>query len=332
MTNLYEVLENCLEEIEQGADIETVLFRYPDLAEELRPILEASIDAENMAAPFPSFEVIQRNRARVLGHAAQLREAKAKSSHRIWFSSLRRLAVTVAVVAVLFASGTGLVRAASTTLPGDQLYPVKRTWEDMLVALAFNVQQRDALEIEHENERIQEVHDVFAEGRSVSVEFAGTIMSQNGSQWVISNIPVMISAQTEMPSQGLTIGSAVRVKGQTQNNNMVVAHSIELLPSNAILPDLGDQPEIEKENHKGPTPEIEDNSGKGSEGETTNVEDSKAPQATAESGKDGSGDLSHDSGSDSGHGTESDSHNQTPEPGGGTDSGSGSDGGSSHDG
>jgi hypothetical protein len=33
-----------------------------------------------------------------------------------------------------FVSGTGLVRAA-TTLPGDNLYPVKRTWEDVLVLL-----------------------------------------------------------------------------------------------------------------------------------------------------------------------------------------------------
>jgi hypothetical protein len=45
MNKLYEVLEICLQEIEQGVDIDTVLFRYPDLADELRPILEASVNA-----------------------------------------------------------------------------------------------------------------------------------------------------------------------------------------------------------------------------------------------------------------------------------------------
>lgn len=149
MNNLYEVLEICLQELEQGKDIETVLFRYPDLADELRPILETSVDARKMAIPAPSDEVVRRNRAKVLQHAAQMREAKVQPSRRIWFASLRRLAVTLAVLAVLFASGTGLVRAASTTLPGDNLYPVKRTWEDVLVAFTFNVQQRDALEVEH---------------------------------------------------------------------------------------------------------------------------------------------------------------------------------------
>jgi hypothetical protein len=67
MNNLYEVLEICLREIEQGADIETVLFRYPDLADELRPILEASLHARRMAILGPSAEVVRRNRAKVLG-------------------------------------------------------------------------------------------------------------------------------------------------------------------------------------------------------------------------------------------------------------------------
>src|SRR5215208_6747410 len=92
---------------------------YPDLADDLRPILEASVNARRMAVPAPAPEVVQRNRARVLQHAAQLREAKTRtSSRRMWFTSLRRVAVTLAVVATLFMSGTGLVRAASTTLPG----------------------------------------------------------------------------------------------------------------------------------------------------------------------------------------------------------------------
>ena len=41
MNKLYETLDVCLKEIEQGADVDTVLFSYPELADELRPILEA---------------------------------------------------------------------------------------------------------------------------------------------------------------------------------------------------------------------------------------------------------------------------------------------------
>src|SRR5215216_6574047 len=98
MNNLYEALEICLQELERGADIETALARYPDLADEMRPILEASAGARKMAVPMPSAEVIKRNRAKVLQYASQMREGKARSSQRIWFASLRRLAVTLAVL------------------------------------------------------------------------------------------------------------------------------------------------------------------------------------------------------------------------------------------
>lgn len=284
MNNLYEVLEICLQELEHGADIESVLFRYPDLADELRPILETSVDASKMAVPAPSDEVVRRNRAKVLQHAAQMREANIQPSRRIWFTSLRRLAVTLAVLTVLFASGTGLVRAASTTLPGDNLYPVKRTWEDVLVAFTFNGQQRDALEVEHENERLQELQDLFAEGRSAKVDFAGSVTSQNGNDWVVSTVPVVVSTQTEIrdQGQGIAVGSAVRVKGQTQGNNIVLAERIELLPAGAKLPEVPDEPEIEQENHQGSNLQNEDNSGKGSEGETPIVGETKSLESEFE--------------------------------------------------
>src|SRR5687767_5460813 len=145
MNELYEALEICLQDLEQGADLETILSRYPALAEELRPILEGSVHARSMAIAAPAPEAMRRNRAKVLQHAAQMREAKSQSSQRVWFASLRRVAVTLAVVLALFVSGTSLVRAASTTLPGDNLYPVKRTWEDVLILFTFDLQDRAAL-------------------------------------------------------------------------------------------------------------------------------------------------------------------------------------------
>ena len=247
MNNLYEALEICLQEIEQGADIDTVLFRYPDLADELRPILEASRNASRLAVPAPSADVVQRNRVRVLQRAAQIRESKVRSSKRIWFASLRRVVVTLAVVAILFATGTGLVRAASTTVPGDHLYPVKRTWEDVLLLFTFNLQERHALEVEHENERLHELTELFAEQRSAEVEFAGQVISQNGNAWVVSGIPVVISAQTEIRDQEIVVGSAVRVEGQTQGNGAVSAEKIELLPPGAKLPDVDVDEEHELE-------------------------------------------------------------------------------------
>lgn len=327
MNNLYEVLEVCLQEIEKGADLETVLFRYPDLADELRPILEGSISARSMAIAAPSAEVVRRNRAKVLQHAANLRETRS-SSRRILLVSLRRVAVTLVIVAALFISGTSLVHAASTTLPGDNLYPVKRTWEDVLLLFTFNVQQRDTLEVEHENERLNEMRELFAVGRSAEVEFAGTVTSQNGNEWIVAGFPVVVSPQTELRNGPIAVGSAVSVKGRTQPNGTVLAEKIELLPPGAILPN---ESEIEEENHEGINPESDDHSGSGSETEVPKIEQTQSPESESQqqeeslsgSNKSGSSDNggSDHSGSDSSH-----SGSDTSGGGGEDHSGSGSGG------
>ena len=74
MNNLYDIVEICLQDVENGLELEKILARYPEHAEELRPILQASINAKKMAVPAPSADVMRRNRAKLLQHAAQMRE------------------------------------------------------------------------------------------------------------------------------------------------------------------------------------------------------------------------------------------------------------------
>src|SRR5689334_10717715 len=309
MNNLYDTLEICLQEIEKGAEVESVLLRYPDLADELRPILQASIGAKSMAVTAPSADVVRRNRSRVLQHAAQMREGKVKSSQLIWFASLRRIAVTLVVVIVLFVSGTGLVGASSNTLPGDNLYPVKRTWEGLRLFFTFNPLERQALESEHENERLHEVQEVLAEGRSTEVDFNGMVTSQTGNEWVVANVRVLISNQTEIRDQGITVGSPVRVRGITQGNGTVLAERIRLLSSDAKLPDAEDGHESGggDENNSGPgsveeTPEPEnDNSGNNNDSgtndnlnENSNSNDNSGSSNDGSGSNDNSGDHSND--------------------------------------
>jgi hypothetical protein len=319
MNDLYEILEICLQDIERGESIETVLFRYPEYAAELRPILEGSVNARSMAIMAPSAEVVRRNRAKVLQHAAQMREAKSKSSsRRMWFASLRWGAVTLAVVAMLFVSGTGLVSAASTTLPGDNLYPVKRTWEDVVLMLTFNLRDREALEIEHENNRLHEVRELFVAKRPAEVEFSGVATGQNGNEWIIAGIRVLISDQTEVRDGPLTVGNAVRVKGQTQGDGVVLAERVRLLAPDEKLPD---EDEIEQEGHDGENHQGENNSGKGPGDQNSNEGD--------HSGSGSGGENSNSGSSNSGSGSESSGsgseENNNDSSGSGDNSGSGQD-------
>jgi hypothetical protein len=197
--------------------------------------------------------VERRGRARVLQQAALMRDAHVQPSRRLWSVPLRRALVTLIVIGVLFISSTRLVQAASTTLPGDNLYPVKRTWEDMRILFTFDNQAREALEVEHENERLDELNDLFTEGRSAKVDFAGTVMSKNGDLWEVAKIPVLISAQTELGTQPVVVGNAVRVQGYTQLGGTVMAERVDLLPAGMPLPEVDDEHEssIEQEETEG---------------------------------------------------------------------------------
>lgn len=292
MNKMYDVLEKCLLEIEQGADVDTVLFHYPEFADELRPILETSIKAMDMARD-PSIAVVQINRAELLQRAAVMREAKAKSSG-MWFASLRRFAVTVAVVVALFISGTEFVHAASTTIPGDKLYPVKRTWEDVLLLFTFNPQQHEQMEFDHENERLEELNELFNEGRSVKVDFSGYVTRQTKNEWRVAAISVIVSPQTDLPNEPVSVGGAVRVIGMTQSDKTVLAERIELLPAGSKLPEVEDkETDVEEENSNGQTPQIDDNSNSESESEneapqieitqTPGLESSSTPKAESTS-------------------------------------------------
>lgn len=264
MNRLHETLEICLREIDQGADLDTLLFRYPDLADELRPILEASVKARGLAAAAPSEEVLRRNRARLLQRAAEMREGKAAPlpSRRLWSVPLRRALVTLAVVVMLFVSGTGLVRASSSSLPGDNLYPVKRTWERVSLWLTFNEAIREELEFEHENERLEELNELLALGRSAEVDFAGYVTLRSADEWRVSGITVFISADTRLPDGQILTGAAVRVRGQTVNGG-VAAQRVDLLPSGVKLPEVEDEdePEIEEEGNEAERPQNDEASG-----------------------------------------------------------------------
>jgi len=224
---LYEALEDCLIALETGSDVDTALKRFPDMADELRPLLEVSVRARSLASATVPAEAVRRGRARLLQHAVGMREMQEKPSRPSFL--FRRLATTLVIALVVFLSGTGLVRASNGALPGDNLYPVKRTWEDVRLAIVVNPESREELETEFERERLEEVDELLSEGRHETIAFAGIVTQRNGNQWIVSGISVQVVDSSQLPTEPVEVGMFVTVEGFTNAQGFVEANSIKLL-------------------------------------------------------------------------------------------------------
>jgi hypothetical protein len=229
---LYDALEACLDALQRGAEVESCLARYPELADQLRPLLAAAVDARALAGGGVPAEAAKRGKARLLNAAAEMRERGAPRATRGFRRSfvLTLSTVTAAIVLVILLSSAGLVYASSSSLPGDALYPVKLSWEGLQLQLAGS-QSREALQNHFEQERVTEVDKLLQRGRSEQVEFIGAVTALLPDRIVASDITVFLTDQTEVEGQ-LAVGALVQVKGITQTDSTVIARNIRVLPAN----------------------------------------------------------------------------------------------------
>ncbi|HUH98637.1 MAG TPA: DUF5667 domain-containing protein [Anaerolineales bacterium] len=234
---LYDALESCLQALEGGQTIDSALEHYPELAPELRPILEVSLQARTLKTASIPEGVQRRGRARLLQRAAQLRQSQRLSSrHSLAF--FPRLALALGAAAALILSSTGLVGASSNSLPGDQLYPVKRTWEGFQLALMLNRQGQEALQSRFEQERLNEIDELLIRNRSQAVTFSGLVTGRQDGAWLVSGIRVVVTNRTRFSAAPIANGVPVTVTGTTGSDGGLQADEIQSLQPGSLLPPL----------------------------------------------------------------------------------------------
>lgn len=237
MNDLSDALENCLQDIEEGKNLDTILAWYPELESELRPLLEISLRARSLRKFAVPDDIKHRGRVRLLQYAADMRESKSVT-HRRMIPVYSRAAISLALVGILALTSTGIVSASSGALPGEQLYRIKRTWEGVRLLFVFNPQEHDLLESQFEQERLNEIDELLGKKQAAPITFTGLVTSQVGGQWTVSGIPVSITSSMSPSVTAVSNGAPVMIVGNTRSDGVVVAQQIQLLQPGGLLPPL----------------------------------------------------------------------------------------------
>jgi hypothetical protein len=187
-------LIECLDALAQGESVERILSRYPQEAAQLRPMLmtAAGLPALRME---PSEAAKIQSRQKFIAQADLLR----RTTPRKTMGFLPRLATGfIAAALVAGVLGTGAVAASGSALPGDPLYGLKRTVEDVRLNTASSPAQRQELQREFEQRRIGEANELLDAGREGEVEFTGTIEVIQPNAWIVSSLVVQLDANTQI--------------------------------------------------------------------------------------------------------------------------------------
>ncbi len=222
--NLYDHLEQALEQLETGEELDSILAAYPVHAVQLKPILQAALKVLPDPSQPVSPEVLNRSRTRILAHANQLRQDQP--AHTAW-GSLQRLVIALGIALVFLLSWGGLMVTSARTLPGDQLYPAKLTLEKVRLGLTFSSENHKQVEELYQSRRVDEVQQLLELGRIVLVEFDGVVEDQQPGAWLISGIRVRLNPTTVVIGEILP-GMTTEVEGLTQLDGTIQASEIHL--------------------------------------------------------------------------------------------------------
>lgn len=186
-TNLIEKtishqLGECLEWIEEtGGSIQEAAARYPESSQELISLLRASAYLQRSARISPSPEFKAAARTRLLNQIDALEKApnahivtKSGTRRLIWQNNTgnrrfaMRLVLIIGIIASLVGGSSGAAYASSGALPGDWLYPVKTTIQDLALTFSDDVQDIDLL-LEHMGENLREMEQLAHQERYADI-------------------------------------------------------------------------------------------------------------------------------------------------------------------
>ena len=229
-----EMFDACLDRMAEGRSIEECLVDYPEHRERLRALLEAA-DTALSSATFvtPGASAKARGRARLrqqLEAGLPVPSGKGRLWRRISVPDLVTvpLAAVLGFMLVVLAVGSIAAVATDDSVPGDSLYWVKRTRENVMLTFSRSDTGKAEAHAELAGVRAEEMRKLIEQGRiaaaeqhldavrehlRASAQYAGIVITLNRIE--MPSTRISIERSTELGTLVVTLkkdGDLLRIK------------------------------------------------------------------------------------------------------------------------
>ncbi|MBI4337192.1 MAG: DUF4382 domain-containing protein [Chloroflexi bacterium] len=187
--NLDRIFDECLDRmLLHGESVESCLAQYASHAGHLEPLLRTVARAGKAYAAVPTDAAAARSRQRLESTIQELLQVPEQHKRRERMGpplprfGLRAPGWATAAVALLLAVVLGLsgtVAASGNSLPGQALYPVKHTTEEVRLALEFSQEGKASLYLAYAERRAHELDALLKSGEMSQVEAVEVQLRRN---------------------------------------------------------------------------------------------------------------------------------------------------------
>ena len=165
MKSIETILDECIDQIRAGKSVEDVLVKHPDSADELRSLLGISQNLEALPDPSPSVEGVMLAMSQKIIQEPVAPQKRRPAKITIFARPvLLRLAASIAVISLL---SWGTAVAASDSVPGNFMYPVKRFSEKVRLLFTVNDKNEAELRITFSERRLSEALKTYQQGGGI---------------------------------------------------------------------------------------------------------------------------------------------------------------------
>lgn len=175
-TELTDILDRCIAEIRAGKAPDDTLRQYPDVADEIRPLLAIACELQRLPEPGASVGGVARAMAKLSGQQTNTKSYTDRG--RIALLSGPVLARAAAVVLIVFLAGWTTIASSAQALPGDLLYPVKLFSERVRFYLAINEESKAELRVVFSEERVKELVKSYSNGEGLDKTLLAAMLNE----------------------------------------------------------------------------------------------------------------------------------------------------------